>query len=130
MRCSLPSQAAFSKDLVLSNMRSIGENGPMALLANQLAGATRALEAVRVQGLSGVTDRQLLELIAASAANERVARAHSAALAGELSRQSAPELGHQGLAQRSGHRTPQRLIQATTGVGAREAAAAVRVGGL
>jgi hypothetical protein len=102
----------------------------MALLSDQLAGAKHALEAVRVEGLSGVSDPALLELIAASAANERIARAHSAVLAGELSRRSAPELGHEGLAQRSGHRTPQKLIQATTGVSAREAAAAVRVGGL
>ncbi len=34
------------------------------------------------------------------------------------------------MAQKSGHRTPQKLIQATTGVTSREAAAAVRVGGL
>jgi hypothetical protein len=102
----------------------------MTPLSLQLAGAKRALEAVRVEGLAGVADSELLDLIAASAANERIARAHSAVLAGELSRRSAPELGHDGLAQRSGHRTPQKLIQATTGVGAREAAVAVRVGGL
>jgi len=106
------------------------ESGCMTVLALQLAGAARALEAVRVEGLADVADSELLELIAASAANERVARAHSAMLAGELSRRSAPELGHLGLAQRSGHRTPQKLIQATTGAGAREAAAAVRVGAL
>ena len=102
----------------------------MTPLSRQLASAARALEAVRVGGLADVADSELLELIAASAANERVARAHSAMLAGELSRRSEPELGHLGLAQRSGHRSPQKLIQATTGAGAREAAAAVRVGAL
>ncbi|MEO6533837.1 MAG: DUF222 domain-containing protein [Pseudolysinimonas sp.] len=102
----------------------------MVPLSLQLAGAKRALEGVAMKGFASVADSELLELIAASAANERIARAHSAVLAGELSRRSAPELGHEGLAQRSGHRTPQKLIQATTGVGAREAAAAVRVGGL
>ncbi|HEU0206275.1 MAG TPA: DUF222 domain-containing protein [Pseudolysinimonas sp.] len=99
-------------------------------LAAQLAAAARALEAVRVQGLERVGDSELLNLIAASAANERVARAHSALLAGELARRSAPELGHGGLAQRSGHRTVQRLIQAITGATSRDAAQAVRVGGL
>ena len=99
-------------------------------LDQQLASAARALGAVRVEGLPSVGDAELLRLVAASASNERVARAHSALLAGELVRRSAPELGHDGLAQKSGHRTPQKLIQATTGVTAREAAQAVRVGGL
>ncbi len=99
-------------------------------LARQLAFAARALDEVRVEGLGGVGDSELLQLIAASAHNERLARAHSAVLAGELVRRSAPELGHDGMAQKSGHRTPQKLIQATTGVTSREAAAAVRIGGL
>ena len=102
----------------------------MALLDQQLASAARALEGVRVEHLERATDAQLLTLIAASAQNERVARAHSAVLAGELARRSAPELGHDGMAQKSGHRTPQKLIQATTGVSSREAAHAVRVGAL
>ncbi|MEP6843076.1 MAG: DUF222 domain-containing protein, partial [Pseudolysinimonas sp.] len=87
-------------------------------------------EAVRVGGLANVADSHLLELVAASAANERIARAHSAVLAGEVARRSAPELGHDGLAQRSGHRTPQRLLQATTGATARDAAVTLRVGSL
>jgi hypothetical protein len=99
-------------------------------LAAQFAAVARALDEVRVEGLAGVGDSGLLLLIAAAARNERVARAHSAVLAGELARRSAPELGHDGLAQKSGHRTPQKLIQATTGGTSREAAAAVRVGGL
>jgi hypothetical protein len=102
----------------------------MASLQQQLASAARALAEVRVEGLAGVADAELLELIAASALNERTARAHSAVLAGELARRSAPELGHDGLAQRSGWRTPQRLLQATTGGTSRDAAQAVRVGGL
>ena len=99
-------------------------------LAAQLAAAARALSEVHVDHLDEATDEELLRLIAASARNERVARAHSAALAGELARRSAPELGHDGLAQRSGWRTPQQLIQATTGATSREAAQAVRVGSL
>ena len=96
----------------------------------QLADATRALEAVRLTALDRFSDPEILELIAVSAQHERVARAHSTVLAGELARRSAPELGHDGLAQKLGHRTPQKLIQATTGASSRDAAQAIRVGGL
>jgi hypothetical protein len=102
----------------------------MASPDTQLAEATRALEAIRFGDLTGIADGALLELIGHSAQHERLARAHSATLAGELLRRSAPELGHDGLAQKLGHRTPQKLIQATTGSTSREAAQAVRVGGL
>ncbi|HEY4151919.1 MAG TPA: hypothetical protein VGM38_01220, partial [Pseudolysinimonas sp.] len=102
----------------------------MALLDTHLAEATRALELVRLASLDQASDRELLGLIAESARHERLARAHSAVLAGELARRSAPELGHDGLAQKLGHRTPQKLIQATTGATAHGAAQAVRVGGL
>jgi len=102
----------------------------MASLDQQLAAAARALADVRPEGAAEVNDAELLRLIAASALNERTARAHSAVLAGELARRSAPELGHDGLAQRSGWRTPERLLQATTGGTSRDAAQAVRIGGL
>ena len=102
----------------------------MALPDTLLTAATRALEAIRFGNLEAVSDGKLLELVAQSAQHERLARAHSATLAGELLRRSAPELGHDGLAQKLGHRTPQKLIQATTGATSRDAAQAVRVGGL
>lgn len=102
----------------------------MAPFDAPLAEATRALEGVRLDFLERCSDGQLLDLIAQSAHHERLARAHSAQLAGELARRSAPELGHDGLAQKLGHRTPQKLIQATTGAASRDAAQVVRVGGL
>ena len=102
----------------------------MALLDSQLAATTRALSELRFEGLDLVSDGELLSLIARSAQHERLARAHSATLAAELARRSAPELGHDGLAQKLGHRTPQKLIQATTGSTAQQAAHAVRIGGL
>jgi len=94
--------------------------------------ATRALEAVPCspEAMGAVGDHELLELLRHSAEHERLARAHSAVLAGELARRSAPELGHDGLAQKLGHRTPQKLIQATTGSTSRSASQAVRVGAL
>ena len=102
----------------------------MAPFDAPLAEATRALEGVRLDSLERCSDGQLLDLIAQSAQHERLARAHSAILAGELSRRSAPELGHDGLAQKLGHRTPQNLIQATTGATSRDAAQTLRVGAL
>ena len=106
------------------------ENGCVAPSDAPLAEATQALEGVRLASLERCSDGQLLDLIAQSAQHERLARAHSAILAGELTRRSAPELGHDGLAQKLGHRTPQKLIQATTGATSRDAAQAVRVGSL
>lgn len=51
-----------------------------------------------------------------------------AAASAEVARRSAPSLGSAGLAQRSGHRTPQELLRVTTGSTMREATGAVRVG--
>ncbi len=103
---------------------------PTDSLFAQLEAASAALRAVQLSPASEVSDAELLELISRSSENERAARAHSAVLAGELMRRSAPELGHDGLAQRLGHRTPQKLIEATTGSTARDAGLAVRMGGL
>ena len=54
----------------------------------------------------------------------------AAVIAGEIARRSAFSLGHDGLAQRTGHRTAIELVRVTTGLSGREAAAAVRVGTL
>jgi hypothetical protein len=51
-------------------------------------------------------------------------------IADELKRRSRPELGHQGLAQKLGLRTGERLVQQITGVTAREAVVLVKVGEL
>lgn len=102
----------------------------MSTPSTLLARATHALQGVRLDLLGDFSDDELIELVATSARHERLARGHSAVLAGELARRSAPELGHDGLAQKLGHRTPQKLIQATTGGTLRDAAHAVRVGEL
>jgi hypothetical protein len=77
-----------------------------------------------------LSETSLLELVGQSAQNERLVRAQSALLAGEVARRSAPELGHDGISQRLGHRTPAKLIQSITGSTARDAVQAVRVGAL
>ncbi|HMH58906.1 MAG TPA: DUF222 domain-containing protein, partial [Galbitalea sp.] len=53
-----------------------------------------------------------------------------ALIAGEIAHRSAPELGSQGLAQRSGHRTAVQFVKVTTGTTGRDAGTAVRVGEL
>lgn len=75
-------------------------------------------------------DAALLEAQAALGQLNRLAARHGAALAGELARRSDPALGYAGLAQTSGHRTPEALIQVVTGVTAPEAAKLVAVGSL
>lgn len=53
-----------------------------------------------------------------------------AILADEIARRSHHSLGHDGLAQRLGSRTPQHLVQHLTGTSARDAAALVRMGSM
>jgi len=78
----------------------------------------------------GMDDAALLEAQSDLGRLSRLTARHGAALAGELARRSAPALGHSGLAQSTGHRTPAALIQAVTGVSALEAARLVAVGAL
>jgi hypothetical protein len=75
-------------------------------------------------------DAALLDAQAALGHLNRLAARHGAALAGELARRSDPALGYAGLAQTTGHRTPEALIQVVTGVSAPEAAKLVAVGSL
>jgi hypothetical protein len=60
----------------------------------------------------------------------RRAETNLAILADEIARRSHHSLGHDGLAQRLGSRTPQHLVQHLTGSSARDAAALVRVGSM
>lgn len=60
----------------------------------------------------------------------RALDAYESALAGEVAHRSRRELGHSGLAQRQGFRSPEALVQAITGGSAREASTLVHVGGL
>lgn len=75
-------------------------------------------------------DPGLLEAQRQLAEIRRRVDAASAAIAGEIVRRSASELGYDGLAQRLGARTPQKLVQLIAGVSSREASALARVGAL
>ena len=101
-------------------------------LATAFATALAALERVprSPAELSTLPDAAVLELASTAAAMQRLVGTHSALIAGEIGRRSARDLGHSGLAQRAGYRTPEELVRVTTGSTAREAFSAVRVGTL
>jgi hypothetical protein len=78
--------------------------------------------------LGALPDTALLDRQRAVAELRRRADAAAALITAEIARRSRPELGHNGLAQRLGARTPALLVQQLTGTTAREANALVRVG--
>ncbi len=78
--------------------------------------------------LSSLDDSALLSLQGDIAASRRQLDAVSAGISAELSRRSAVELGYAGLAQRSGFRTPEALVQRVAGVSRTEARSMIRVG--
>jgi hypothetical protein len=79
---------------------------------------------------SALSEVELLEANRLFASAQIALRNGGALIAGEIAHRSAPELGSQGLAQRSGHRTPEQFIKSTNGVTGRDAVTAVRVGSL
>ncbi len=80
--------------------------------------------------VGGLDDASLLDLQRHLAEIRRRVDSVSAAVAGEVAHRSRQELGHSGLAQRLGARTPQKLVQLIAGVSTQQANAMVRVGGL
>ncbi len=78
--------------------------------------------------LEKLDDAALLSLQSSIAASRRELDALSARVSAEVGRRSAPELGYSGLAQRTGNRTPEALVQRIAGVTRSEARALIRVG--
>lgn len=77
-----------------------------------------------------LSDSELLDAQRHVAEIRRRADAAAASLAAEVAVRSQPDLGYSGLAQRLGARTPEILVQQTTGVSKQEAHALTRVGAL
>ncbi len=77
-----------------------------------------------------LADDALLDLQSRLAELRRRTETNLAVLADEIARRSHHSLGHDGLAQRLGSRTPQALVQHLTGTSARDAAALVRMGSM
>jgi hypothetical protein len=101
---------------------------PLEHLAALVAQLERApLDAVALRSLG---DEDLLTLTDLGATAHRLLDARTALFAGELARRSRPELAHDGLAQRMGHRTAEELVRVTTGESRRDAVTAVNAGRL
>ena len=98
-----------------------------ALAAVRSAAMTLPSSVAAVQPLS---DGRLLSLQTQLADARRLLDAASSLVAGEIGFRSRPELGYDGLAQRSGFRTAEKLVQHTTQSTARDAVGLVSVGTL
>ena len=109
---------------------TVSEVSGVVKVAGALTAARDALAAVprEVQVFRALDDAELLDLTRLAADEVRLAQLHVSILAGEIARRSAPELGHSGLAQRTGHRTPEEMVRVTTGTRVADARTAVRVG--
>ena len=101
---------------------------PLEHLATVVAELERASIAAGDLRLLG--DDELLSLTDLGAHARRLVDARTALIAGELARRSRPELAHEGLAQRLGHRTVEELVRVTTGESRRDAVTAVNAGRL
>src|ERR1700679_2428686 len=90
-----------------------------------LADAAPTLSEVR-----DLTDAQLLELTDLHTRGGRTPGSAGAVIAGELAYRSRPELGGDGLARRTGHRTVENLLKSTTGATKEEVLTIVSAGNL
>lgn len=97
-----------------------------------LAAVVAELERAPLDGaaLRALGDGDLLALTDLGAAARRLLDARTSLVAGELARRSRPELAHDGLAQRLGHRTVEELVRVTTGESRRDVVTAVNAGRL
>jgi hypothetical protein len=80
--------------------------------------------------VAALVDHDLVRMQQQVAASARQIELVASALAAEIARRSRPELGHNGLAQKRGMRTPAALVQQLTGGTSQSARRLVRVGEL
>jgi len=99
-------------------------------LTRQFAAVVSAASAVScsVSDIQATDDAELVSLSRLAAHSKQLVEAHLALVAGEIAARSTREMGHSGLAQRSGFRSAEELLKTTTGSTGREAVTAVRVG--
>ena len=96
-----------------------------------IAGLHSAVAALpSVEQIRALPDPDYLTAQREIAAARRALDAHAALLAGEGAYRSRPSLGYSGLAAREGHRSPEALVQATTGLSSRDTATLVKIGAL
>ena len=95
-----------------------------------LTALAEALDALTPPSEPELTDADLVEVHRVYARIRRAADLGLAHCAGIVAHRSRPELGYDGLAQRTGARTPEQFVQQVTGVSRREAGTLVRVGAM
>src|SRR5690554_4078843 len=102
----------------------------MSTFEDQLTGVSTAIALLPSdpQVFAQLSDQELTSIPAGLAAARHQLEAREARVAGEIARRSSFDLGYQGLAQKSGFRTPEKLVQHLTGSTNREAAKLVRTG--
>ena len=101
-------------------------------VATQLETALAVLAAVPTDEAiyTSLADADLLTVAKLAGDVRHAVATHAALASAEVVRRSAPELGHSGLAQAAGFRTPVELLRTTARVSAREATQSVSVGRL
>ncbi len=92
--------------------------------------ATVALEVPCLDGIARVDDVELIETMRRWAELRRIADAGLARLAGVVAARSSLEFGYNGLAQRTGARTPEAFVSQLTGTSGPEARAITAVGAM
>ena len=102
----------------------------MALPTDTLTAIADVSIAFAPPPVAALGDRELMDALGDLGEIKRRADAVASVISAELKNRSRPELGHAGLAQSLGVRTPEKLVQRLTGVSAREAVALVKVGEL
>src|SRR5690554_7884641 len=100
----------------------------MPTFEDQLTGVSTAIALLPSdpQVFAQLSDAELTGIPAALAAARHQLEAREARVAGEIARRSSYDLGYQGLAQKAGVRTPDKLVQHLTGSTGREASKLVR----
>jgi hypothetical protein len=101
-----------------------------SLLIDSVASALGALSDVStsVADFRDLDEQAFLRVNRMIARSQQLSAALGAFVAGEVAHRSAAHLGSSGLAQKSGFRTPEEFVKASTGASGRDASTAVRVG--
>src|SRR5690554_1947488 len=118
----------YSHSLVISYEH--WENNCMPTFEDTLSEVTAAIALLPsdAESFTALSDAELTGIPAALAAARHQLEAREARVAGEIARRSSYDLGYQGLAQKAGFRTPEKLVQHLTGSTGREASKLVRTG--
>ena len=97
---------------------------------NDLTALAAVVTDFAMPSLTGLDDAALMHAQRTIAQANRHLDAMAASVAAEIGHRSRRELGHAGLAQRLGARSPEKLVQTLTGSSLREAQTFIRVGDL